>query len=245
MFDIVVCHGPNDDKLLDLNIQYNSKNIVGKRKFYVITHNPNLKRNDCIVIHESVFPFKIQDVKQYSTPQRYGWYLQQLLKLYAHTIPNISEHYLVIDCDTLFLKPTTFFENDLICFNYGTEYHKPYFEHFERLSSTLKKQVQQSGICHHMMFTKTFLKEMFHTITQEYNDKHNTNHTFWEIMLLCIDPLHKNGSSFSEYEMYFNYMLLYHKDKIKIRPLKWENARTIRLNDDFDYISCHWHCCTR
>jgi hypothetical protein len=241
MFDIVVCHGPNDDKLLDLNLFYNSKNIVGKRNIYVITHNPNLTRTDCIVIHESTFPFTIQDVEKYSSPKRYGWYLQQLLKLYAHTIPNISENYLVIDCDTLFLKPTTFFENDLICFNYANEYHPPYFEHLERMSSTLKKQVQQSGICHHMMFTTTFLKEMFHRISQEYNTKHNTHYEFWEIMLVCIDPSHKNGSGFSEYEMYFNYMILHHRDKIKLRPLQWDNSNTINLNSDFNYISCHWY----
>lgn len=241
MFDIVVCHGPNDDKLLDLNLFYNSKNIVGKRNIYVITHNPNLTRTDCIVIHESTFPFTVQDVEKYSSPKRYGWYLQQLLKLYAHTIPNISENYLVIDCDTLFLKPTTFFENDLICFNYANEYHPPYFEHLERMSSTLKKQVQQSGICHHMMFTTTFLKEMFHRISQEYNTKHNTNYEFWEIMLVCIDPSHKNGSGFSEYEMYFNYMILHHRDKIKLRPLQWDNSNTINLNSNFNYISCHWY----
>lgn len=241
MFDIVVCHGPNDDKLLDLNLFYNSKNIVGKRNIYVITHNPNLSRTDCIVIHESTFPFTVQDVEKYSSPKRYGWYLQQLLKLYAHTIPNISENYLVIDCDTLFLKPTTFFENDLICFNYANEYHPPYFEHLERMSSTLKKQVQQSGICHHMMFTTTFLKEMFHRISQEYNTKHNTNYEFWEIMLVCIDPSHKNGSGFSEYEMYFNYMILHHRDKIKLRPLQWDNSNTINLNSNFNYISCHWY----
>ena len=93
MFDIVICHGPNDDSMLELNLNYNKKNIIGYNNIYIITHDINLARDDCIIIHESIFPFSINILKEYitSTNNRYGWYLQQLLKFYAYElIENIT-----------------------------------------------------------------------------------------------------------------------------------------------------------
>ena len=114
-FDIVVCHGPNDDAALNHNIEQNKKNIIGFRNFYVITHDENLTRDDCTVIWEGIFPFKLSDIKEMitSTNNRYGWYLQQLLKLCVSlAVPDIAEHYLTIDCDTMFLRPTRFFNGN-------------------------------------------------------------------------------------------------------------------------------------
>ncbi len=42
--------------------------------------------------------------------RRAGWYLQQLLKLYAHAVvPGLSEHYLVLNADVFLLCPTRIF----------------------------------------------------------------------------------------------------------------------------------------
>lgn len=62
------------------------------------------------------------------------------------------------DSDTFFLKPTTFVENNKCLYNYGTEYHKPYFDHMEKLDKDLTKiDKSKSGICHHMIFDKKYL----------------------------------------------------------------------------------------
>ena len=37
MFDIVICHGPNDDSMLELNLNYNKKNIIGYNNIYYNT----------------------------------------------------------------------------------------------------------------------------------------------------------------------------------------------------------------
>lgn len=249
-FDIVICYGPNDSNMLDYNLLYNKKNIIGYNKIYVITHDKNLIRDDCIIIHESIFPFNIDTIKSMyqSSNNRYGWYLQQLLKLYASIIiTEIVEHYLVIDCDTLFLQPTTFFENDLILYNTGNEYHEPYFSHISRMTDNIKKEMNISGICHHMMFSKTLINEMFTMIENEYNEKYSTNYVFYEIFLSCINGKIFDHSGASEYEMYFNYLIKYHLNKIKIRQLKWSNisgsANSIdKYIEDFSYISLHWYC---
>ena len=39
--DILICHGPNDNNILDLNIEYNRKNVA-HRNMYIITCDPNL-----------------------------------------------------------------------------------------------------------------------------------------------------------------------------------------------------------
>ena len=237
MFDLIICHGPNDDNILDLNIEYNKKNIIGYRNIFIITYNKNLIKKDCIVIDESIFPFTIDTIKKYitSTNNRYGWYLQQLLKLYAgDVIPDILDTYLVIDCDTLFLQPTTFIDNGKLLYNFGTEYHKPYFEHMSKMNIELTKQKNISGICHHMIFSNTILKEFKQFVEKD-------NYKLWEIILLCIDNKHIDFSGCSEYEMYFNYIIKYHSDKITIRELKWENVYNLNhLNSTYlNYISYH------
>lgn len=252
LFDIVICHGPKDDDILEHNLRFNKQNIIGYNNIYVITYDPKLVRSDCIVIHESVFPFNINTVKQYyRSSNRYGWYLQQLLKLYASfVIPGMLDYYLVIDCDTLFVKPTTFFEQDIMLFNYSTEYHLPYFNHMSKMSAKLTKVKNVSGICHHMLFSKKMLQDMFELIEHEYNQKYNTNYKFYAIFLRCVDPVDFNYSGASEYETYFNFMLKYHHDKIKIRKLSWCNTcKSItevinQANNQANnnvYVSVHWY----
>lgn len=242
MFDIVVCHGPNDDCLLDYNIKFNSVNVIDRKNIFVVTHDRNLKRDDCIVLHESVFPFSVEEIKKRTSERRYGWYLQQLIKLYAHcVIPNLTEYYLVIDCDTIFLKPTSFFQDNIPLYNTGSEHHRPYFEHLLRVHPKLTKQVDDSGICHHMMFSKKILEELFQMV--EKDNKHSSDNTFWKIMISRIDPNHIEHSGFSEYELYFNYIIQFHRDKMKIRKLVWKNSTTLDLDisEDLNYISCHYH----
>ena len=50
-----------------------------------------------------------------------------------------------------------------------------------------------------------------------------------------------DGSGASEYEIYFNYMFKNYSNNVEIRNLKWCNSNTLNINDDFDYISCHWY----
>lgn len=238
-FDIVVCHGPNDDVVLDYNLKYNKKNIIGYKNFYVITHDKNLSRDDCIVIWEGIFPFKLSDIKSMitSTNNRYGWYLQQLLKLYISlVIPNMSEYYLTIDCDTMFLKPTYFFTNNNIpIYTLGTEYHKPYFDWMNKLDNNLIKVHQYSGISHHMLYSSKIVKEMITKIEAYHND------TFWKIYINLVDKKHYNLSGAAENELYFTYIVIYHTNEFITRFLKWKNTNRIIVNSDYDFISWHWY----
>jgi hypothetical protein len=179
----------------------------------------------------------------HSKQERNGWYLQQLLKLYSgRTIKGILEMYLVIDADTFFIKPVSFVDNlGRHLFGYGTEYHQPYFDHMKHLHPSLEKILSdKSGICHHMLFSNRYLDELF-TLVEEY---HGNNKKFWQIFLdfVCKKQCLRAGAS--EYEMYFNFVLKYHSEKILIRPLNYINSGKMEIpeqNSLYDYISFHWY----
>jgi hypothetical protein len=177
-------------------------------------------------------------VAQFHKPRsRNGWYLQQLIKLYAGlVIPDILPKYLVIDSDTFFLKPTSFLsQDDKPLFGFGSENHAPYFAHMQRLHPEFAKQEPNlSGICHHMMFDTNYVKEMFAKVEQWHRGQ-----PFYEVFLKMVTEVDLSGAS--EYELYFNYMLKYHKQAIMIRPLQWKNSNTLERNSGLHYVSCHWY----
>jgi hypothetical protein len=244
-FDIVIPLGPNDINFINKSLEYNKKNIINYRNIYIITNTKLVKDKSifdgCIIIDENDFPFNLNIIKKYlGDNDRCGWYLQQLLKLYAgFVIPTILDNYLVIDSDTIFLKPTSFFENDIPLYNFGTEYHLPYFIHMINLHPSFSKVNNMSGICHHSMFQKYILKELFDTI-----EKFHKNKKFYEIFLDSIEKKEILGSGASEYEIYFNFLLKNFPNKYKIRELSWQNVSNINFNlnnTNLDYISCHWY----
>ena len=101
----------------------------------------------------------------------FGWYYQQLLKLYAlYAIPKISSNVLCLDSDTVFLNPVSFIsEEGGSLFNPGYEYHKPYFEHIARFVPGLKKVYPKySGISHHMLFQKPIMDDLFADVEKKH-----------------------------------------------------------------------------
>jgi len=237
-FDVIIPVGPNDADIIYKQIEYTKKNIIGYRNIYLISYNPTINIDGCITIDEKIFPFTLDNVSNFHGKlDRNGWYIQQLIKLYAgKIIPDILEIYLVIDSDTFFLKPTSFVENNKCLYNFGTEYHRPYFEHMLKLDKDLiKVDNYKSGICHHMIFETKYINEIITKIEENHNDK------FYNVFLKSVsDP---GGSGASEYEIYFNYMLKNHADKITIRKLNWSNVSSLdsNNNNNNDFVSVHWY----
>jgi hypothetical protein len=235
-FDIVIPVGPNEKDIIYKQLEYTKKNIIGYRNIYLICYDSTINIDGCITIDERIFPFTLDTVINFHGKNwRNGWYLQQLLKLYAgNVIPDILQRYLVIDSDTFFLKPTIFIKNKKCLYNYGSEYHKPYYDHMLSLDKDLiKVNNQMSGICHHMIFETKYVNEIINKIEKIHNDK------FYNVFLKLASKNEKAGAS--EYEIYFNYMLKNHSDKIIIRQLNWANVSNLNTNSNLDYISYHWY----
>jgi L-rhamnose mutarotase len=243
IFDVVIPVGPNDVSTIHKQLEYTKKNIIGRRNIYVVS---NIVRNDIsgvIFIPESIFPFSIKTVAEiHGTNSRNGWYLQQLLKLYAgFCIPGILPRYLVVDADTFFLNPTRFIDHGITLFNLDItgQNHTPYFQHMLRLHPSLERNHTISGICHHMLFTTEYVKELFN-IVETHHKK-----SFWQVFLEEVDSnwRHNDRSGASEYEMYFNFMNNYHADSCTIRRLYWANVSHFQpdIQKNYDYVSAHWH----
>jgi hypothetical protein len=236
MFDIVIPLGPNDTEFITKQIEKTRQNVIGYRNIYIITPISDFYCEHCIIINENIFPFAEEIAIYHGKNSRNGWYLQQLIKLYAGSIvPGILGRYLVIDADTFFLNPTAFENGDNCLYNFGREYHQFYFDHMKRLNPAFRRVYELSGICHHMIFEQSILEELFNRVS--------TEKPFWMVFLEEVDSWlrHGIGSGASEYELYFNYVSQFHSDKIEVRELQWENVKMLDFKKyaHLDYISYH------
>jgi len=227
LIDIVIPLGPNDLECIPLVVELCKKNIKCRNIYIVSKDDPGIG----IWISENTFPFKISDIE--FKESRKGWYFQQLIKLYSGSvIEGILPNYLVIDADTYFLKPVTFIDPDgVFLFNTGTEFHREYFTHMNKIHPSMKKTHPESGICHHMLFNKDLLSEMFQVLSPD--------EPFWITFMKHVNQKEMSGAS--EYEMYFTYLVLFHPNKMRIRKLQWKNVSRFGYYSDLDYISVHWY----
>jgi hypothetical protein len=234
-FDIVIPVGPNDLNIISSTIRYTKANVLDYRHIYLVSKN-EIKLNGCIYVSEDQFPIQIETIKKMADfRDRAGWYYQQIIKLYAgRCIPDLLENYLVLDSDVYVLKPTAFMKYGEPLFATGNEYFVEYFDHMSRLHPQLKKMMKASGICHHMVFTKTYLEELFQLV-----ENHNTGSPFWKIFLEAVSsPVPMSGAS--EYEIYFNFMLQYHRLDMQLRNLSWIDCGSLsQAHPQYDYVAVH------
>ncbi len=238
LYDIVTCVGSDDIELVDTFINNVSTYVQNIDKIFIITPLPDkikIKKENVYIINESIFPFTKADVESYiPSKKRSGWYLQQLLKLYAcNILTEIRDTFLIIDADVYFHKPVCFFEGNIPLFNVGVEYHTPYFKHSNKLLPQLTKIINVSGICHLMPITRTIINTLIKDV-ESYNNK-----LFWKCFLEYVSPEDYDWSGASEYEILFTYSLLNYHNEVKIRPLIWRNAPMIDPTFEGTYEACH------
>ncbi len=226
-FDILfLCHEKDMESLKE-SIKYAQKNVVGYRKIFLLSKKNFLPDEDIVFVDEKLFPFSKSDIAKYASEERVGWYYQQFLKLYfLKVIGNKSlDNVLVIDADTIFLKKTNFFEGGVPLYNIEIGKHDPYYSIVKRVFDIDFPVLSYSGVTHHMLFQRKYIMEILKLRSKD-NDLE-----FWEKVMTNIDKNTESG--FSEYILYFNYMLKFNKNKIRIRKIKFI---------DFPYYSKKWLC---
>lgn len=245
-FDILIPVGPNDKDIISKQIEYTKKNIVGYRNIYLVMPEPLIQIKDCITISENIYPFSKKWIEEINpvikkSGQGGGWYLQQLIKLLSfHYIDDILDNYLVIDTDTFFIKKTIFFERDIPLYNTGGlfQYCPNYYSYMKKLGPEFVRttRINRPAICHHMIFQKKYVNEIIQILENKYKDK--------KIYEILIDNVTCGFSGFSEYELYFHFMNKFHKEKIKIRRLKFLNNgkyKFLEKKSRYSYISLHYY----
>ncbi|RKN75906.1 DUF6492 family protein [Paenibacillus ginsengarvi] len=203
--DIVIPAAPKDISVLPHTIEGARQNIrhpIGSIAV-VAPDDPKIralcKRYNCAFFDESgVVPIAKNKI-DYTVNEidRAGWIFQQLIK-FSGNIVCAEEHYLVIDADTVFIRPNAFKENGKTVFHYADEYHLPYFVAYERLLG--EKPVSPKSFCtHYMLFEKTKVAQLKSTIEERF-------HIPWyEAILQHVDRTHTSG--FADYETYGNFVL--------------------------------------
>lgn len=241
--DFIIPSHPKDFPSLQFTVD-GIKKISCLRKIFVISKsNPHI--DGVIHIPESNFDKfvvkkqikDIWDEKNKSLSHRSKWIYQQFLKLLSFkVIEELSDSFVIVDSDTIFLKDVDF---DLNSFYYckAEEYHIPYLNPIKKLLD-VESTIGFSCISHHMIFNKQKLSMMIDEIEKRFNKK------FVDIVLDIID--YNEGSCFSEWDLYSNYMILNHPEMSFQRQLKWQNIPFLPSNVDllnlqeyFDFVSCH------
>jgi hypothetical protein len=158
---------------------------------------------------------------------RSGWLFQQFIKLYADTISS-SKYILVLDADTIFIKPIQFIIGNKKRIDFSAEYHLPYFDTYEKLT-WFKHSYPVSFICHNMLFEPYKLRSLRLRV-----EKINKC-TFIDAILNFIDS--KELSFFSEYETYANFVLKKYKREYFYEY--WHNVSLSKnkLDNLFEYIN--------
>lgn len=154
---------------------------------------------------------------------RISWIYQQLLKFYVpFVIPEISSNVLILDADVIFLNPVEFVNSmGGPYFIPAREYMPAYFAHAARLVTGLRRvHAQHSGIAHHMLFQRVVLEDLFALIVKQHGVEP------WKAMCRCVDREELFRSCMSEYEIYFNFVLL-RSDQGVVHPLKWEQVHSL------------------
>lgn len=243
LFDIVISSCKKDEFVLQKAIESIKTYIIGYRRIIVVSNEKLVDMDGVEWFDEKKYPFSIKDVydNMYNmVPEkkrrRKVSYINQLIKLYAHmVIPDLSENILIYDSDIIFIKQTTFFEDGLPLYgnrivrlyggynkylNHHLKLH-PSFDFYNKLkiNQELKKHNKFcSGICHHIIYNKKIIEEIISLIENEYNV------TFWKYYLNLVDTRDSNPNLECEpanCELYYNYVNLFHPEKIKIRNITW------------------------
>ena len=242
--DIVIVAHSKDKETLLLSLDRIGKCISGIKNIYLVAKN-NFIGKGVIFVDENTYPFSQKDVitileKLGCSDFKYGWFYQQLLKLYAFKIiPKLTEYFLVFDADLIFLNNFPVFDKTgKPYFTTSNENHKYYFEHISRLIPGLTKQTKFSGISNHMIFCKSILEQLFKTIEAIHKVD------MWRAFLsYIIFNKRANYSCASEYEIYFNYALKYYNKYYVTRELKWCNTPSRNLEEyrrkGYVYICLH------
>lgn len=236
-FDVLIMVTEKSLGILRSMIPYCRQNIKAKKIYLVaparIRHAVEDIHGTFFVDETMVYPGltlgKVETIMESISgkKERAGWYLQQFLKM-AWAYKCEDEAYIVIDADTIPLNPLYFMNEDgQYLFTQKIEHHKPYFDTIDVLfSGDVKRAGDFSFIAEHMIFDRQIMKEMISKIEQ---DTALMGDRFFEKILRAIDPFDINGSGFSEFETYGNYMFKFYNDKVVLRKLRTQREAVFLL----------------
>lgn len=161
------------------------------------------------VDENSVLPLTKSDIHYRSARwERSGWLFQQLLKLSGDTLCR-ADYFLVIDADTVLLRPHTFHAEGQTTF-YTRSWTQPeYMRMYTRLMGR-KASSPRSLVTHYMLFEKDRLRAM----KRDIESRHGMS--WHQAILAKLNRSRQFG--FSEYETYGNFVYSQNPGAVQLKP---------------------------
>ena len=237
--DIVICVSLYHAKYIKVLVNNIKEYIININKIYLIMPTNILEKYriyDPIVenVDENIFPFNKEYIDNlFKCPERSGWYLQQLLKIYAPIIiKNMLDNYIIVDADLKFYNKINFFENEIMLFNTDDARWDPYMIHIKQLCSKIEIKSNKSGITNLMPMKRHIIEKLLKVVEEEHND------IFWRVFLNKVDSNYYHLSGASEYEILFHFSLTFFPTECKIRPIRFNNSDKFSYNLGLIYEAC-------
>lgn len=246
-YDIVIVSHEKDFNNIKFIVEYSQKNlkfdsihlILSERKEFTDLDLIKTLTDKPIFLHLESNILKVDKLKINYRP---NWIYQMLLKIFQDV--TLNDDFLIIESDCLILKEINFFEGDkttlYLC---RDQNHTPYFN-FNNLLG-FGREYEHSFISEFMMYNKQIVKDLL--------TKSNCKdvYDFLEIIYNNI-----NGDCYpADYELYGNFCIKYHRDKVDVKHLNynffgresrnnpfWTDSEIIELintNLDKEVISFH------
>lgn len=170
------------------------------------------------VDEDTVLPITKKDIHyQSKTWDRSGWLYQQLLKLSGDTICT-SKYYLVIDADTMLIRPHVFKVGSKTVFYCRNWSQNEYFKTYTKLMGR-NRSARLSFVTHYMLFERSKVKQL----KQAIESRHNRS---WYSAI--IRSMNKSKQfAFSEFETYGNFLYASAPGKMILRPARNKSLNMI------------------
>lgn len=176
------------------------------------------------VDEDTVLPITKKDIHYSSSRwERSGWLYQQLLKLGGAKLCS-ADYYLVVDADTVFIRPHRFLTEDgrtiFYCRNWS---QSEYFVTYRKLMGQ-KAASPRSFVTHYMLFDKARVARLKQTIEA----RHGIN--WYKAIIRSMNR--SKQFAFSEFETYGNFLYSHSPGKAVLLP-----ARNKALHTPFRSLS--------
>ncbi len=232
--DVVIPSAEKDHYVLALTIE-SIKRFVSHpiNKIYVVSPDP--VKTKTLLRHYEIDHINDNEVLErgtgfykysYKNMDRSGWLKQQFIKLSADKFCEM-ENYLVVDSDTIFLRPVTFYRKSRYIMHVTKTYHRPYHELLTKILN-LPRTSALSFISHYMLFNKQIVREMRDEI------RSHTGLDWDEAIMKYIS--HNTISPFSEYETYGNYLFNRYRERMTREYSYGENMGRPRVLPTLDQL---------
>ena len=246
--DVVIPTCLKDIGTLDSAVRGVKKHITNVRNIYIVCNRAYKdKIKSGIFIDEDAYPFSKKDITDMQLLKKIdigkeGWWFQQLLKLYSFKIiKNISSNILIVDSETIFYNKYTPIKDNKVHYAVSNEITNSYRRHMKLLLKDINIFNNRiSGVCHQMLFQTHVLQNLFDRVETYHKHINNIYVPLWKIMLNVSK--NNNCIKYSEYDLYFNFMLTFHKNTVKLsNNISWDISSILPNNTKYTYITFHSH----